>query len=479
MPADTQPTLLGALWRFRVMAAFIVAAAVALSLIVGLAVSAPAQASGTVALTTPPPDAVVTPGTQSEASLARFTAQRARFATSDVVITDAAEALGIEDLDDLRDRVSASPSGTSNTIEITATADDGDDAVRIVGAVIESYRAETEAEFSRLTDAAVESIQDTQAAIVESLGDEPSDTQATSAAATIGQLRLDVSDLLTTRAVYGDGVDFSDQPRESGAGASSVPLREALLGLIVGLAVAGTAAWLRADRDAGIDSAQDVEAALQVPNLGLLRERHELQLLSPLDLDATPTNSYRLVWTALRRKMPAGVIMVASTGVDARSIAAINLATAAARDNRSVLLVDADLRTSQISYALSAGDQRVAGLRGVLGGDGDWHQKTYRPDPSGLPSLTFLPAGIQDPGSNVSTEDIETMVTAWRSAFDLVIVDADDVSADPIAATLYGAADAALVIVGQGVETDRVRELQSQIAIQGTELVGGVFAAPS
>lgn len=477
MTRDPQPTLLGALWRFRAMAAAIVAVAVVLATAVGLAVAPPATASGAIALTTPPPDAVVTPGTQSEASLARFTEQRARFATSDAVLTRVADSLGRSGIEALRNDVSARASGTSNTILIEATDDDEDGAIALVVAVIDAYRTETEAEFGRLTDAAIESIESTQAEVAASLGTDPDDATASSVAATVGQLQLEISDLRTTEAVYGDGVDFVNEPRE-GRAASPPPVREALLGLVVGLALAGTAAWLRADRDAGVDSALELEAALQVPSLGVVSERSDQQLLSPFRIQDSPSAAYRLVWTALRRQMPSGVVVLASTGVDARSVAAINIATAAARDNRSVLLVDADLRTSQVSFALSGGDRRPEGLRTVLGEGTAWSDATYRPDASGLPTLSLLPSGLTTASTpSVSTDQVESLVAAWREAFDLVVIDTESVLSDQLAAMIHGAADGVLLVVGKGTPHEPLADLGRRMSLQGSAVVGGVLAS--
>ena len=51
-------------------------------------------------------------------------------------------------------------------------------------------------------------------------------------------------------AVLGDGVEFVVNPDESSVSSQQLPIREAALGLILGLVIAGTVAYLRADSDA-------------------------------------------------------------------------------------------------------------------------------------------------------------------------------------------------------------------------------------
>lgn len=474
MTPDSRPTLLGALWRYRTMAGAIVAFVVALSIAVGLLVAGSVTASATIALTTPPPDAVITSGVQSDASLARFTTQRARFVTSDAVMEEVALALDRSDVTELRDRVTATPAGTSNAVILRVEGDSAGEAVALAEAVIEAYRAQSATEVEELTAAAVAAVQATEAEVLDALGDEPSAEVVSATFDTVGQLRVRIADLLTTQAVYGDGVQFVNEPRRDAVEEPGVPIREGALGVVLGLVLAGTAAWLRADTNAGVDDADDLEAMLEVPTLGTLRSRADVQLLSPVRLDAAPSHDYRLVWTALLRRVSSGVVVVASEGVDARSVAALNIAAAAARDGRSVLLVDADLSTSQISYALA--DEPGRGLRDVFAG-ADWTNATHRPDGSTLSQLTLLTAGSADiDDTSVSTEVVQAQVDAWREAHDLVIVDTGDVSSSPVSATLYGAADAVLLVVGRGTTARRIDDLRRRVGLQGSEIVGAIFA---
>src|SRR3712207_6698328 len=113
------------------MAAAMVAACVIVSAGAAFLVQPRAQAKATIALATPPAKSVLAPGIQGDASLARYTAQRAAFVRSDAVLRTVAAELGREDLTALRRDISATPSGTSNTILVVAEADTDAEAVRL------------------------------------------------------------------------------------------------------------------------------------------------------------------------------------------------------------------------------------------------------------------------------------------------------------------------------------------------------------
>jgi capsular polysaccharide biosynthesis protein len=235
---SAQIGILGALWRYKWMSAAIVIVTVLLSLGAALLVAPRAQATATIALSTPPANSVLAPGITGDASLGRYTAQRAGFITSDAVLGAVAAELGNEDITALRRDISASPSSTSNTIVITAQADTGKEAVKLAGAAAAAYRAQTEKDVQARTDSAVKSIQESAASV-------PSGSPG--AADTQSQLNIQASEIRTSSAIFGDGVDFVIAPRSDAVTLPSIPLREAAVGFVLGLVLAATAAWIRAN----------------------------------------------------------------------------------------------------------------------------------------------------------------------------------------------------------------------------------------
>jgi capsular polysaccharide biosynthesis protein len=240
MASDTHPGIVEAMWRYRVMSAGIILVMVLISVATALVVAPRARATGTIALATPPENSVLAPGIQGDASLARYTAQRAGFVTSDAVLENVAAKLGSDDITALRRDISASPSATSNTVTITAEADTSEKAVALADAAVAAYRAETLNDVNRLTDAAVKSIR-ANAEGIPATAPGASDTQS--------GLAIQASEIQTSSALFGDGVEFVMAPRKDAVTLPSIPLREAAIGLLLGLVLAATAAWIRADRE--------------------------------------------------------------------------------------------------------------------------------------------------------------------------------------------------------------------------------------
>ena len=190
MDEDREPGVLDALWRFRWSSAAIVLFVVAVSVSVGLLAQPKAQAKATILLATPPENSVLTPSIQGDSSLARYTAQRAAFVTSDQMLDAVAANLAApttakagvaangapattvpirhtdtRSFTDLRHDLTAAPSSTSNAIVITARGNSADDAVRLADAAVAAYRSETAKEVADLTNAAVRSIQDSETSV--------------------------------------------------------------------------------------------------------------------------------------------------------------------------------------------------------------------------------------------------------------------------------------------------------------------------
>ena len=251
--ADRAPVgLLSAMWHYRVMCVVIVVVSVALSTVVGLVLTPKPSATATIALKTPSQDNVLAPGSTGDASLARYTAQRARFVTSDAVLGNVAAALGTDDLNGLRKKLEITPSTDSNIITITATGNSDDDAVALAGEVARAYAEETQKQVTALTDAALRSI-DESAAQVRATITNNNTAVNDAAASTLGQLQQRQAAIRTSSAVLGDGVEFIVKPDDSSVVNNKLPIKEAALGFILGLVIAGTAAYLRADSEAAAE----------------------------------------------------------------------------------------------------------------------------------------------------------------------------------------------------------------------------------
>lgn len=181
-----------------------------------------ATAVGQLGLVNPAAGNVLLPQPTGDATMARYTAQRALFAKSDAVLAEVDAAFPEQSIQELRGRISVTPSRTANAILISASGDSPDQAVELVEAVMASYRVITAADVEERSNASAEGW--------EARGDE----------ARGAQVRLEGE-------AFGDGVEFEVSPTANDVQARSIITREVALGLVVGLGLGSLAAWAQED----------------------------------------------------------------------------------------------------------------------------------------------------------------------------------------------------------------------------------------
>lgn len=223
----------------------------------GLALEGPAvHAQATVALTAPSSVNVVAPGVQGDAALARYTSQRALFMRSDDVV-DVAAATARTTPGRLRRALTVTPSSTTTSVVVRAGAGTASEAVAEVEAVVSAYRAQTSAQVLSRTTSAQRSIDSELDRLQQTPSGGPGTSAAQATATALSELTQKASTLQTDGALFGDGVDFVQAATLANAERTGPPLRDAALGLLLGLGVGATAAWRRADRAARRPSPAD------------------------------------------------------------------------------------------------------------------------------------------------------------------------------------------------------------------------------
>lgn len=163
--------------------------------------------------------------------------------------------------------------------------------------------------------------------------------------------------------------------REAG-GASQVepnPVRNGLLGLVLGLmvAVAGAILWDRLDTR--VRSSDEVEGTLHVPLLGRIAEpgkrfRAGDRLVALAEPDSTEAEGFRILATNLEfanlDRGARSILVTSAVDGEGKSTTSANLAVTIARAGRHVVLVDMDLR--RFSLGNLFGLERGPGLSDVV-----------------------------------------------------------------------------------------------------------------
>ncbi len=469
MNTSSEPGLLRALLRYWRMSLAIVVGLTALSAAVTWGSTSQVQARATIGLSAPRANSVVFNGVQGDASLARYTTQRARFVTSDAVIGAVAADVGRDDVTTLRNDIIAAASTNSNVITVLVGAEDSESAVALAQSVVDAYRAQTRQQIDELTDAAIASLTQSAAEIRQEVDSEAASAAvAATAADAIGQLQIQAADLETSRALTGDGVEFVIAPRSDSVIEAGPPLRELALGLLVGLAIASSLAWVRADRNRQLSGTTSAAELLDASCLGEIRRQPEHVPLPLETISRLPTHDHRVLWSALVHRVPRGAIVVASVGTDAPAWTAVNLAAAAARDGLDVLVVDADMQTAQI-----LGRERGAtGIAQLLTTGAGWSDHVVTIGELGRHHFSVLPTGPDVDENDLRTSLASGYVEEWCQRYDYVVITARSIRDDVVATLLAEAAGRLFVVVGHQAEEHDLVGLRRHASQQDVTIVG-------
>ncbi len=337
------PGVVSSLWRFRWSSLAVVLGLTLLSLAAGVLLAPKPAANATITLKNPGSDNLLARGVVGDASLSRYTRQRADYVTSDSVLEQVARALPAYDVTTLRRNIKVTTSPTSNQLIVTASAKTATDAVNLANTVVESYRRATADQVKRLTDDALASIETSRRDVVRNGRAFPD-----SAITTLSNLEQQASALRTDSAVFNDGVDFVQQASLDQAVVAKLPVRYIAAGGIFGLLLAALLAWMRADRARRIDDEHDVEPVLGAPLLAsvVVGRKHEYGNEAP--------PAFRLLSVDLAQRSHGLVAVMSAGNGPERAEVAYNLALALAADGQRVLVVDAD-PSARLSAWLSNG----------------------------------------------------------------------------------------------------------------------------
>lgn len=246
-------------------------------------------------------------------------------------------------------------------------------------------------------------------------------------AQTLNQLEGQLTQLRAAKATQGGQAAIlqSAVPSSSPAGPQirrSVELA-ALIGLLLGLG----AVVLAESGDRRLRRPDDLESMAEVPLLATIPPS---AFSANLDTGPADEEAFQMLRTSLMYFNPANIhqsIVITSPGEkDGKTTIAIRLALAAARAGLRVVLVDADLRRSQIGSRLGLDantglsavlEERQSGAESVL--------YRYPIDEPGARPLTVLPAGRPpaNPAALIGSKEMKQVIKRLEANADLVVID--------------------------------------------------------
>ncbi len=243
-----------------------------------------------------------------------------------------------------------------------------------------------------------------------------------------------------------------------------------LLGLLGGLALVTLAALF----DDRIRTARALRLATGAPVLGELTPRAKGVFSQGRPDAVEPVRRMRAhVATVLHRTQVNTVLLTSAGRGDGRTSTAIALAEAFAEAGSSVVLVEADLRQPCLArrLVLDAGP----GLSEVLGGTAPL---TTALQPGRVEGLSVVVAGAApaDPAPLLASSALPQLLRELSARFDVVLVDAPDLTTTADAITLGKHAPGVLVVARHGrSRVPQVERACEALSLAGVPVLGAVL----
>ena len=265
---------------------------------------------------------------------------------------------------ELADSISTQVNVQTTLVEVTAEAGDAEFAADLANAyAVAALRVGTQFELGRIRESAK---------ILRKQIDEAREDLPLSAfqVGSLSNQLLRVEQLLENA----EPVSIASRATEPDSPISPRPVRNTLLGALVGLLVGLLAAFVRDALDRRVRSPHDVNHELGKPVLGRVSETafgyHGLVpkdglLMRPEDFEAFRVLRTNLAY--LKEGGPRTLLVTSANAEEGKSTVSVAIASAAAVNGQSVLLVETDLRRA--SFARRLGVKATPGLTDYLMGN--------------------------------------------------------------------------------------------------------------
>ena len=468
------PDLMTAVRRYWDFVLLVTVLIFLLSTALGFALRPAAHAEASVALTAPGPDNVLSPGSQGDAALGRYTSQRALFTMSDEVLELAAQGSDLT-VDELRDAVEVTPSLGSTSMEVRVEARTPEAAVNLVDRVVDAYGVATTKQVADRTNAALTAIDAQITKLNTVLAANPTQAATQSAAITISDLTREAAARQTDSAVFGDGIDFVQAATIESAVPVGLPVRAMALGALVGLALACSLAWWRADRDRRLSTPASAEDVLGAPLLGEVpKVRHAVRW--PEDSTEVVSHCRDIVGPYLASGSRGLLLVTGAERGAGCSTVALGIAAAGASEGLRVLVVDADPRTHGLTSLLDLPEDEPGLVEAARNPHSDLAEHTRDVFVARDLIVTAMPAGALPEGDwAVTAVGLQTLLTRLRPEYDLIVADAPTPGSEYLASMLTGMADAVVVVVRRDARAALLADVQRLFALNRARVMGYVF----
>ena len=188
---------------------------------------------------------------------------------------------------------------------------------------------------------------------------------------------------------------------------------------------------------------------------------------------STMAESIRVVLTSMllserNGARPRVIVLSSANPGEGKTTVISNLAIALARINRSVLLIDADMRKPRLHTVFDV-DNSV-GLSEMLGGTASVAVRETT-----IPNLFLLPSGKSGDEKLLFTPQLRQLLQRLSAQFDTILIDTPPLLQMPDARLLAHHADAIVLVVAQHTSRDAVQLARQRLAEDGSYLLGTIL----
>ena len=263
------------------------------------------------------------------------------------------------------------------------------------------------------------------------------------------------------------------------------PVRNALLGLLMGLTLGVALAFAFEHFDDSVKSKEDLERlARDLPVLGLIptvaswKNRAQTRIVSQSDPTSSAAEAYRSLRTSIRfigldRSMRT-IQITSPNASEGKTTTVANLAVALARAGERVVIVSCDLRRPRIHEFFGLPND-IGFMSVVLG---EMPLSAALQNVVGEPRLQLLATGPipANPSELLSSSRAAQVLTALRKEFSVVLIDCPPVLPVTDASVLSARVDGTLVVTSLGTTTGRQVSRSLELLRQvGAPLIGMVL----
>lgn len=500
-PADTEqqwrqgPSLLAAVWRNRIL----VAVTTVLAGLAGYGLSqlqpAEYEATSLLFLTDPRHRAVLQQDSSLVGESDSYAPQQAELIESRTVLEETAALLGGRlSAADLESHVDAAVQGErSLIIGVTAAASSPEGAAEIANAVGQAYQRVVEARVRSRAEAAAaelqparEELQQRAAELQQQAAAQPGSIALEGEVQAVTQQLLNLEaraqELLIDASLFGSGVEAFEEAGIPGGPVRPAPARDATLAAVLGLGVASAYAYRVSGRSRVVEKRTDPGAILGAPLLAEIPSFADADgdtLSGQLALDTVASESYQFLLASIEHELEqlgeSSLLITGAVPGDGKTTTALQLAMAASRDGRRVVLVDTDIRGQGLTRMLGVQDR--TGLTELALSYLDVDESVHYLPVSEELLLPVVAAGgwIEDPGGFFRGPGFRKAVQRIKDEAELVILDSPPLLAVADTSVIAGQVGGVVLVVNRGADLAQLQQVRERLTFVSTPLLGYVY----